>query len=279
MKIIPLILIIVGSVLVLGGIVLAIFLPTLMFDTPEDIRDMKVGDRIEVYGELEYVPPKNEYYFAGFDEANQSWDYQKYRYEFTTGDVFFSDVEDNPSELGVEEGSSNVIKLVYRRGTSQGPEGAYLDGSPSKAVSGTVGYRFIGIAIAVVGVALIVTAIIFIMSDVKEEQRLEKERRNRRLALDKEMAQIEMEIQSSLRSTPRHQMGRGPPPGQMQPGQQPRPQGVMPPQGQRPAQAQPARQQPAQGQRPAQAQPARRQPTQGQKPANEQPPKRPIPPK
>ena len=259
MKLLPIILIATGCLLLIIGIIGIFLFIHVVCDSPEDIKNMDVGDELTVYGEISNKPV--DFDDNGYDDASSTWLWKRYNYTFAEGGYFYS-----PEKLDVEPGESYVIDLSYKRAEWTIPEGPAIKGSEESSVSGTFTYRLPGIGVAILGLGVLGTGVFLIGMDKKRESEQGKERKRKKDAIDKQMELLEKEIGMALTSTgPGPGIQYQPPPGQLPgqarppgpPTQQPPPfqQQQMPPQGPPLQQRQMPPQQPFPGQMPPQGQP------------------------
>ncbi len=237
MKLLPIILIAVGSLLFIIGIVGIFIFIDLACDSPEDIENMKRGDELSVHGKILFAPTSGLYDPHGLKD-DLTWSWKLYNYTFEDGEHFHS--RKPADELGIETGETYVIDLEY---TNVAPQGARLVDDEESSVGGTFLYRLPGIGLIIVGIFVIGAGLFIILLDKKKESSQLQERKRKKDAIDKQMELLEKEIEMALHT------GGGAPPGQLQyqspqahpgPGQAPighMPPGGMPPGGMPPGAA------------------------------------------
>ena len=235
MKLIPIILIGVGILLLVTGLIGIFVFIHIVCDSPEEIRHMKVGDEIKVYGEIAFAPTDKEVEYKA-DQVTPLW--SKYNYTFSGGGYFYS--ENTPKYLGIENGKNYVVDIEYKASKHGSPEGPHLlnDEKGKDSVSGSFIYRLPGIVVVLIGVVMIGLGIFFLLLDFKKSTDEDKERKRKKDNIDRQMELLEKEIEMALHvggGAPPGQLQYHPPPGQMPPkgapGQPPArpPMGGMPP--------------------------------------------------
>ena len=142
----PFLLIGIGTLFWLVGSIGVMFLPELLYKSPEEIKYMEVGESVTIFGEISGIP--HEYDPDGYDNESDMWLWKHFKYTFMGGGSFYS-----PEKLDVRKGDTYIIEIEYKEAKPGTPEGPALKGTEKDSVSTPFIYRFIGtISILVVAV-------------------------------------------------------------------------------------------------------------------------------
>ena len=197
------------------GILGIIFYVDLVTDSPEDIKNMKKGDTITVYGTIKNQPGLGDYDPKGKNPNTDEWNWTRYTYYFEEGGYFYSEYR-----LDIEPGDSAVIDIEYKGAKEGRPEGPALEGKNS--AKGTFLYRLPGIGVVILGLGVGGVGGFFMLMEFRKGKEKVRERKRKSEAVDKQMELLEREIQMALTSTGRRpDIQYQPPPGHPAPGQMP----------------------------------------------------------
>jgi len=142
----PFLLIGIGTLFWLVGSFGVMFLPEILYKSPEEIKYMDMGESETIFGEISGIP--HEYDQDGYDNESDMWLWKHFKYTFKGGGSFYS-----PEKLDVRKGGTYIIEIEYKEAKPGTPEGPVLKGTEKDSVSTPFFYRLIGtISILIVAV-------------------------------------------------------------------------------------------------------------------------------